>query len=95
MGAVSPRSVKRLVNMHRLVKAIVYKDIKEASDLEDLVLWVVLAWRYPSQRNRWLEVRPSCCLHAQCASISCCHTWHLPVTNAVPCAFIGRACNLP
>lgn len=58
MGSVSPRSLKRLINMHRLAKAILFRDVDLKAGLEAaLVVWVMLTWRYCKQLNWWLAVR--------------------------------------
>ena len=58
MGSLSPRSLKQVMNMHRLAKAILHRDTEDA-DLKDLVVWVLLSWRYSLQLTWWLAVRLS------------------------------------
>ena len=42
--------------MHRLAKAILHRDTEDAN-LKDLVVWVLLSWRYSLQLTWWLAVR--------------------------------------
>ncbi len=61
MGPLLTRNVKRLVNMHRLAKAILHSSLTLPEDEKDLVVWVLLAWRCPLQLNWWLQARTQSC----------------------------------